>query len=76
MGLGEILVGLLIVAIILYVAHYIYNYATKGTPEADDKYDLAWSETINRCKLEDLTGLPRVRPYRLESDIYSTNPAH
>jgi len=76
MGLAEILLGLLVIAFILLFIHYIYSYVTKDKSVAGDKYDLAWSDTINRCQLEDLTGLPRVRPYTLESDIYSTAPAH
>lgn len=77
MNAVNFLLGLVIVMIILIIAHAIYT-AVRGNqasvPEGD-KYDQAWQETLAKCQLQDLTRMPRVLPYTLESNIYSNNPA-
>ena len=71
---GDILLGVLIVVVICVLISYVCK-TKKPERNIVDKYDEAWSDTINRCQLEDLTGLPRIRPYTLETNVYSNTPA-
>ncbi len=77
MDVIDLLLGLVILAVIFIIVHWIYTLVTAKPeePTLADKYELAWSQVISKCQLDDLTSQDRIRPYTLESNIYSDQPA-